>query len=989
MKFNILKRIALAGLAATILSACGNSGSCPPAANETLSLSLSAPSEYPAGVAVTAYLTITNPSNVAANNLFFEIPDLTNHTGATITVVNGVSQQPCINIPAKDSCTFPVQISANSHPGSFNVVATPNSNQTVQSKLKSTLSLNKSDSLELTANIGLTELPVNLQSGADGITFLYSKYLPANSNGTTPVDIVAVVNSPNFDRCKVNNRLNYAECLFNTINLTDQSGNLLDFQVLSTNSGTGYTNFIQDSIVTFRLFLPQGTTTTAFYAQILEDSTLVNQGTIAHPINLTGSTEGIIKVAPTKFSLIAPDSTSQIVTYTNIGNGEVSNLTIQAPAAPVSLHENTCTGSLAIGASCSVKVTSNAESAVSDTGSLKATYNNATEVLSQYDYRGLHPESGISLSAANNFSFQTNTVNTIESTQMVLTNIGNVAESSFKFSFVDSKLLQGSPLFSIANGTSGTPCAVSNDTVTTTLTAGQSCTITLTYTNSQVTPLSGLNFSVDYVYQSYENIKLPAAASKSLTYQTTQASANLNVTPNPKNFGTIIANNRDSKIEAFTLTNNGSDSTSSISIESAGRFTVQDNTCPQTLANGANCTFNIKFGPSAVIESNITESLPIVYISTTDNSQTPVTLDLNVSGVIRAALAADIQISAVSYPSSVGGDGESSTSPFHIESTNATSAIMTLTYKNVGTFAAESLTVATSESNLPAGYALDANNCNNTTLATSATCTVTLKLSTAATGNKNITLSSSVLSASWNDERGQQTPQAVIWNTGSNTLNSVYLNVYAAPYITVSSSKSSLAPGENTSMTFTLVGGYNVQDQTVSITNPNSTYITLNPSQCVVSSVAATCSAQASFDANTPATNYTFDFSNSGSVSVRPTSIAITVALPSLAVNANPFQITPIAPGNQSSISVTTSAPAATSVSVTVTVDASANEYGIGGSASSFQCTIPQGTTSCDNTGTFIVFPNYVPPPGGKNILISASASGYQASAGGILILAN
>ena len=39
-----------------------------------LTLAIEAPSQYPAGVAVTAYLTMTNTSNVNATNLVYTVP---------------------------------------------------------------------------------------------------------------------------------------------------------------------------------------------------------------------------------------------------------------------------------------------------------------------------------------------------------------------------------------------------------------------------------------------------------------------------------------------------------------------------------------------------------------------------------------------------------------------------------------------------------------------------------------------------------------------------------------------------------------------------------------------------------------------------------------------------------------------------------------------------------------------------------------------------
>lgn len=315
-----------------VVNGCSG-GNC--ASNELLSLSLTAPNQYPAGIASTAYLTITNTSGVVASNLYYTIPAEDNTTGVdNITVQNGVDKQPCINISAHSSCTFPVNIAASSAPGSFKVVARLDGQPTVSNKVKSIFSLKATNSLELTANIGLTELENNEQIGANGITFLYSKILPANANGSTPVDIVAVVNSQFASSCGLGHGLNRPEpqCPFNTINLTDQAGNLLDFRVLSANSGTGYSDLAHNAIVTFRLTVPQGTTSLSFYAQTMKDGTSVKQGTIANPISLTTKAQGIVEVSPTYFKLSAADNyVTQTITYTNTGNAEVTDLNIQTP----------------------------------------------------------------------------------------------------------------------------------------------------------------------------------------------------------------------------------------------------------------------------------------------------------------------------------------------------------------------------------------------------------------------------------------------------------------------------------------------------------------------------------------------------------------------------------------------------------------------------------------------------------------------------------
>lgn len=126
MNLSKLKYLAADGVTALVLSACGQ-GNCPPnGVVGDLTLAINAPSQYPAGIPVTAYLTMTNTSNVNGTNLVYTVPAATNYTGVTITPYANGAGNHCENIPAHASCTFTAEIPAGSHPGSFTVSATPN-----------------------------------------------------------------------------------------------------------------------------------------------------------------------------------------------------------------------------------------------------------------------------------------------------------------------------------------------------------------------------------------------------------------------------------------------------------------------------------------------------------------------------------------------------------------------------------------------------------------------------------------------------------------------------------------------------------------------------------------------------------------------------------------------------------------------------------------------------------------------------------------------
>lgn len=528
----VLRALGISFLAAMLLSSCGGGGSCTGCATTSgeLTLALSAPNQYPAGVAVTAYLTMTNTSATNATNLYYRIPDATNYTGATITVNNGVGNNPCVNIAAGQSCTFPAYIAANSHPGSFTVTATPDGGvvsgklQGIWNSLTSDKSL-QANTLYLTANIGLTALAANTEPGANGVSFLYASVIAANQNGETLLSIVGVVNSATAGE-------------FNTINLTDVTGKSLNFSPLSGNSGSGLANLSYGSIVTFLLRIPAGKSSYEFYAQTVKDGAVVNLGTVVHPITLVSSSQGVLIVQPTSFALSTKNNyESQVLTYSNIGNAPITGLTLPT-ADPLSVVGTTCGSTLApansIGSSCTYTVSYQAAAGSSGQGNLTATSTDGGSAVSNYTYEGLDPTTGLTVTSGSNPTFTFKTTNWLPemSSQVTLTNTGNVAENNFTFTVPT--------YFSIKAGTSGTPCVVtSGNVVTNTLAAnGGQCTLTLTYTNSTaLNPPATANLLVNYSYNG-----TPASqVSVGLTYSTDQVAAPLITTVSPANNATNVS----------------------------------------------------------------------------------------------------------------------------------------------------------------------------------------------------------------------------------------------------------------------------------------------------------------------------------------------------------------------------------------------------------------------------------------------------------------
>lgn len=807
----------------TVLTACSGSGSCQQPFEKIITnnliLKLTAPNQYPAGVAtpITAYLTITNTSDVNASNLYYAIPAESNYTGVTITVANGGSN-PCWSVTAYSNCTFPVTIAANAKTGSFTVTATSNGSGTQNSfsrlisKIKSTLNL-QNTTLTLTANIGLTNVPPNTNDGTNGISFLYSNTIAANESGETLISVVGIVNSASAGN-------------FNTINLTDQNGNLLNFTVSSGNSGTGASNLTQGSIVTFLLRVPASATgsTFNFYAQTVDNNGggMINQGNIANPITVGSAASGVLIVQPTNFNLTSPNNESQVVTFTNIGNGPVTNLNIPTPANPLYQISSNCGSTLAAGASCTYILGSHAEPGFSGDTGFTANYNNGTSnvtVASQVHYAGANPVAGILVTSGDNptLNFVSNTESISKSSQLTLTNSGNVNESNFVFTVPEH--------FMLTTGISALPCTLSGTTVTSTLAKGASCTLTLTYSNGNVTTSQSANLLVNY---KYHGIDAPQS-SVPLTYQTVQASGLLQVNPASYTYPNIRANDSMSESNVFIYTNIGTGAANNVSVNSAlqiaqGNPTVfhvipstpsAANDCGSNLtilAPGATCQVTVQFGPNASgSDGTYTKQLQVNYESIPFAA--PVTISATVNGTILPPLSANMVVSNVTItPSALGGNG-SADSRFAFESSTPL-LVITLSYKNIGNDVAQNLIVDASN---PSIGTLLQNNCNNITLPVDGICTVQISYSTVV-GDWDLFLDAKYMPLTWSDDRGNVGPMGAQWDNDGVLQDAVYLHVYDAPQVVAMMSYESNGITQITSVNaesdfyvvYTLSGGYNV-----------------------------------------------------------------------------------------------------------------------------------------------------------------------------------
>jgi hypothetical protein len=336
MKNKYLKNLAGAVALAT-LAACGGSGSCPPnGASGNLTLKIEAPTQYPAGVAVTAYLTMTNTSNINGTNLVYTVPSATNYTGVPITTDPNGAGQNCANIAAGASCTFTALIPAGSKPGSFTVLATPNGTQSAKSSLASL----QANSISVTANLGLVDIP---NTNNEYYILPSDQTIQASSSGTTTAYVSVLVKSAGVG--------------LNSLKLVDEAGANLSYVSLGTPRYT--VNSVNSYVVT----IPAGKSIQHIQALSNVCTTLNNGENNSSAcsndadVNLAQSGIGILAIQPNYFQM-SESRESQVVTLQNIGTGNITSLQLPQIAAPFSVLANTCSGitTLAPTASCTVTI---------------------------------------------------------------------------------------------------------------------------------------------------------------------------------------------------------------------------------------------------------------------------------------------------------------------------------------------------------------------------------------------------------------------------------------------------------------------------------------------------------------------------------------------------------------------------------------------------------------------------------------------------------
>jgi hypothetical protein len=311
----------------------------------------------------------------------------------------------------------------------------------------------------------------------------------------------------------------------------------------------------------------------------------INSNVLAGPktITLTGTGIGFtVKLSPTTLAfpstVVGVTSTAKTVTLTNQGSVslKITSVSMSGVNPADFAQTNTCGTSVAPNASCTVTVTFTPKATGSRSASL-AIADNGDNSPQAVPLSGTGTQPVVTVSPAS-LTYAIQEYNTSSKTQKVtLTNAGtaSLTITSFTFSGVNpSEFVQTNT------------CPISPST----LLAGRSCTVTLTFMPKGMGARSA-NLNI--------NDNAPGAPQQ-VSLHGTGTFANLS--PASLSYaGTKVGKSSPTKIVTFTNIGNALLTMRSISITGANPFDfTQTNTCGSTVAAGAKCTVTVTFKPTAL-----------------------------------------------------------------------------------------------------------------------------------------------------------------------------------------------------------------------------------------------------------------------------------------------------------------------------------------------------------------------------------------------------
>ncbi|MFZ0630768.1 MAG: choice-of-anchor D domain-containing protein [Acidobacteriaceae bacterium] len=357
-------------------------------------------------------------------------------------------------------------------------------------------------------------------------------------------------------------------------------------------------------------------------------------GQITASLSGTGLGQAAIQLIPASLNFgalaIGATSSSQSVAIANTG-AQPETLTSETAGGDFHITANTCTNSLAAGASCTVSIVFNPSASGSRAGALTVVSSLGVETAPLSGTGQTPATDGLSPSS---LAFAVQQIGTTSPAQTVtLTNTGD------------------QPLTGIIVTSTGDFTVVNNCG---TLLQGQgSCAITVAYAPTRTGAETGTLTVADEIRNQTVSLR-----------GTGQAPPGVSATPSSINFGGYAVGTTSSP-QTVTVTNSGGIAlTNLFAIITAG-FAIAANQCPATLAAGAACPLSITFSPTAAGAVSGTLTL------SAGNLAKPLTVALTGSGN-------DFSLSIVGSSSAAVTSGQSASYTLQLASLGGTSGTLAL-----------------------------------------------------------------------------------------------------------------------------------------------------------------------------------------------------------------------------------------------------------------------------------------------------------------------
>jgi Beta-propeller repeat/Abnormal spindle-like microcephaly-assoc'd, ASPM-SPD-2-Hydin/Cep192 domain 4 len=405
----------------------------------------------------------------------------------------------------------------------------------------------------------------------------------------------------------------------------------------------------------------------------------------------TGTSGSVVSLSPTSLTFssqaLGTTSAAQTVTLSNTGNASLSLTSITASGDFA--ETNTCPASLAAGnpaPSCTISVTFKPTSSGTRTGTLTITDNaSGSPQTASLTGTGTTAPAVSFMPASLTFNGQ-ETGTTSAAQTVTLTNTGSAT-------------------LTVSSITATGDFAETN-TCGTSVNAGASCTISVTFTPSITGTRTGTVTVTDNATGSPQTVSLTGTGTSVPVVSLSPAS----VTFNDQAAGTT------STAQTVTLTNTGNASLSVTGITASGDF-AETNTCGTSVSAGSLCTISVTFKPTATGTRTGTVSV------TDDASGSPQTASLTGSGVA-AAPGASLSTPSLTFSSS--------------QPVGQASSAQTVTLTNNGNAALSITSIAATGTN--SGDFGETNTCG-TSVNVGSSCTISVTFKPTAIGSRAGTVS--------------------------------------------------------------------------------------------------------------------------------------------------------------------------------------------------------------------------------------------------------